>query len=55
MCKATWICIHTLAVGAIGLATYYIVLNETGNLDRVKRKCYNKFMDIKEDINKKLK
>lgn len=55
MCKTTWVCIHALAIASLGMAAYYIVLNETGKLEKVKRKCYNKFMDMKEDFVKKMK
>lgn len=54
MCKTTWCCIHLLAVTTIASMTCYIILNETGKLEKVKRDCYNKMMNIKEDITSKI-
>lgn len=54
MCKTTWCCIHFLALTAIAGMTCYIVLNETGKLEKVKRDCYNKIMDLKDDITNKM-
>ena len=53
MCKTTWCFIHLMAFTALAGTTCYIVLNETGKLDKVKRDCYNKMMDIKDDLRKK--
>lgn len=51
MCKDT-LCM--VLVGAMVGAVAYIVLNETGKLEKVKRQCYNKVMDIKDEIKDKL-
>lgn len=55
MCKTTWCFIHLMAFTALAGTTCYIVLNETGKLDKVKRDCYNKMMDIKDDLRKKMR
>ena len=54
MCNSSVVCIHVLAIGALICATTYIYLNETGKLNSVKRQCYNKVMDIKDEIKDKL-
>ena len=43
-----------LMTAAMAGAITYIVLNETGKLDKLKRQCYNKVMDIKDDLKEKL-
>lgn len=52
MCKET-LCM-VMVVAMVGAVTY-IALNETGKLDKVKRQCYNKVMDFKDDIKENLK
>lgn len=54
MCKTSMFCIHALAVGMLMGAAAYIYLNETGKLEKVKRSCSNKVMDIKDDLKQKL-
>ena len=54
MCTSSMVCIHVIAVGALIGAATYIYLNETGRLEKVKSQCYNKMMDIKDDIKDKL-
>ena len=53
MYTSSMVCIHIIAVGALIGAATYIYLNETGRLEQVKRKCYNKVMDIKDEITDK--
>ena len=55
MCKATLCFVHIIAISALATASCYIVLNETGKLDKVKRDCYNKMMDLKDDLRKKMR
>lgn len=55
MCKLSHVAIHTLAAAVLLGAGYYIYLNEVGQLDKVKRKCYNKVMDVKDDLKRKMK
>ncbi len=55
MCKATVFAIHTLAAFALVGASCYIFLNESGHLGKVKRECYNKMMDVKDEIKRKMK
>lgn len=55
MCKVALISIHVLATVALVGAGCYIYLNEAGRLDKVKRQTYNKMMDLKEDIKRKIK
>ena len=55
MCKMALISIHVIAAMALASAGCYIYLNETGRLDKVKRNCYNKVMDLKDDIKRKTK
>ena len=55
MCKTSIFFIHFIGISAlVGLSTY-VYLNETGNLNKVKRKCFSKMMDIKDDFKKSLK
>lgn len=54
MYTSSMVCIHVIAVSALVAAGTYIYLNETGRLEKVKRQCYNKVMDIKDEIKDKL-
>lgn len=47
--------IHVVAATALVVEGCYIYLNETGRLNKVKRECYNKVMDIKDDIKRNMK
>ncbi len=47
--------IHVVAATALLTAGCYIYLNETDRLNKVKRDCYNKVMDIKDDIKRNMK
>jgi len=55
MCKVTVFTIHALATVALVGAGCYIFLNESGRLGKVKRECYNKMMDVKDEIKRKMK
>lgn len=55
MCKTSWFLLHSIAALSIATAACYIYLNETDQLEKVKRQCYNKTMDMKDRIKKKLK
>ena len=54
MCKTSLFMLHVVAASALVCAGCYIYLNETGKLGKVKKECYNKVMDIKDDIKNKL-
>ena len=54
MYTSSMVCVHVIAVGALMAAATYIYLNETGKLDRVKSQCYNKMMDLKDELKNKL-
>ena len=54
MCSDKMITVHILGLMAIVSSFAYIYLNETGKLNKVKRQCMDKAMDIKEDIKEKL-
>lgn len=53
MCKASLFLLHAAAFSALAFSTCYIYLNETNRLGKVKRQCYNKIMDIKDDLIKR--
>lgn len=55
MCKVSMFLIHVVAATALLTAGCYIYLNETDRLNKVKRDCYNKVMDIKDDIKRNMK
>lgn len=46
--------IHMLALSLLIGSFAYIYLNETGKLEKVKNKCMDKVMDVKEDLKEKL-
>ena len=50
MLKGSMIFIHVIGVSALAIMGTYIYLNETNCLNKVKQKCKNTVMDIKEDI-----
>ena len=54
ICKDTFFTIHAIAVTLLAGSIAYIYLNETNKLDKVKRQCMDKAMDIKEDLKEKL-
>lgn len=54
MCK-TMVCTYLLSFTLLAGSMAYIYLNETGNLEKVKRKCKNKVLDLKDDVMKKVK
>ena len=55
MCQFSKTIICTMTIMALACASAYIYLNETDQLNRVKRQCYNKVMDVKDEIKKKIK
>jgi hypothetical protein len=55
MSKVSMFVLHSVATFCLLSAGCYIVLNETGRLDKVKRDAYNKVMDVKDDIKRKMK
>ena len=55
MCKTSLIAIHVLAFAALAGAGCYIYLNETDRLGKIKRNCYNKMMDVKDELKRKMK
>ena len=40
--------------GMVMMGAAYIILNETGKLEKIKAECYNKVMNLKDDIKSKL-
>ena len=44
------ICIHVLGVAVLLTAGCYIYLNETNQLNKVKRTCLKAVNEVKEDI-----
>ena len=54
MCKTSLFLLHVVAASAMAIAGCYIYLNETGKLTKVKRQCYDKVMEIKDDIKSKI-
>lgn len=54
MCKTSMVCIHIIGVAALTAAACYIYLNETNQLNRVKRTCFKKVNEVKEDIKEML-
>lgn len=54
MYKGSMICIHMLGLAALVGAGVYIYLNETKQLNRIKRTCQNKVNEVKEDIKEML-
>ena len=47
MCKTSMVCIHIIGVAALTAAACYIYLNETNQLNRVKRTCFKKVNEVK--------
>ena len=55
MCKTSVFIVHFIGVATLITLSAYVCLNETGKLNQVKRQCFGKMMELKDDIKNTLK